>query len=244
MTKMNLKVGIIIPDRGDRPEFLINCWRLLQRQTLKPEIIELVNDKPISDKVDITWRYRNGYERLRNKGLDIIAFMENDDWYSSDYLETMVNAWDAAGRPDLFGTNYTIYYHIGLRAYFTMRHIDRSSAMSTFIKPDLSFPWCDDSEPFTDMWIWTRTNIKNKKTFDPGKHVCLGIKHGVGKFGGGSHVERLERYDPPRGTHDHIGNFLRLTVDHESFVFYKEFKTIKTTTIANNSDFLPSEVDL
>jgi hypothetical protein len=250
------KVGVIIPDRGDRPEFLLNCWRLLQRQTLQPHRIELVNDKPFSEKVDITWRYRKGYNRFcqeyRNGGnphdkefesVDVIAFMENDDWYSSDYLETMVKAWESAKRPDLLGTNYTIYYHLGLRAYFTMKHVERSSAMSTLIKPDLSFQWPVDHEPFTDMWIWTRTKL-TKKTFDPGRHICLGIKHGVGKFGGGSHTERLDRYDPPRGTHDHYGDFLKSVVDVESFEFYQKFKKINTAHIANNTDFLPSAVDL
>ena len=251
-----IKVGVIIPDRGDRPDFLFNCWRLLKRQTLQPDQIELINDKPLSENIDITWRYRKGYNRFcqeyRNgknpnktvfEKMDVIAFMENDDWYAPNYLATMVAAWHLAGRPDIFGTNYTIYYHIGLRAYFTMKHIERSSAMSTLIKPDLDIKWPNDHEPFTDMWLWTRSNLAGK-TFDPGNHICLGIKHGFGLFGGGSHNQRLDRYEPPRGTHDHHGDFLKSIIDPESFDFYAKFKQENGTLMSNNTDFLPSQIDL
>jgi hypothetical protein len=45
----DIKVGIIIPDRNDRPELLTNCMRMIEAQTLKPTVIELVNDKPKND---------------------------------------------------------------------------------------------------------------------------------------------------------------------------------------------------
>lgn len=215
-----LKVGVIIPDRNDRPRFLKNCLRLLENQTLKPEIIELVNYAPLSENVDITQRYKYGYEKLRNKGLDVIAFIENDEWYSNDYLETMVNAWENAKRPDIFGTDYTIYYHIKLLSYYTMYHDLRSSAMSTLIKPDLNFEWCRDSEPYTDMHLWT--NLKGV-TFRPEKHICLGIKHGVGMCGGHAHTTRLQRYKSDLATNDSNTTFLKSLVDIESYKFYCEF---------------------
>ena len=145
-----MKIGIIIPDKSDRPKFLENCLRMINSQTIKPDIIELVNDKPIDinpdgyalpekRNCDITLRYRTGYDRLRNKGINVIFLMENDDWYAPDYIETMLKYWEKYGRPDIFGTNYTIYYHIKLFAYFTMNHSMRSSAMSTLIRSDLNF---------------------------------------------------------------------------------------------------------
>ena len=84
-------IGVIIPDRGDRPKFLENCLRMLKAQTMQPTIIEIVNDAPFSDEKDITLRYRLGYERLRNKEIEVIALIENDDWYAPDYLEIMYN---------------------------------------------------------------------------------------------------------------------------------------------------------
>lgn len=211
-----MKIGIIIPDRNDRPLFLANCLRMLKAQTLQPDIIELVNDIPFSEDCDITWRYKLGYDRLRNKGLDVIAFIENDDFYAIDYLEIMVNEWIKQGNPNLLGHTYTIYYHIKLFAHYTMNHLTRSSAMNTLIKPDLNFAWCDNAQPFTDMYLWeTLKGI----VFNPVKNICLGIKHGVGLCGGRSHVDRLDRYLEK----DYNKELLRQTMDEISFEFYTNF---------------------
>lgn len=214
-----MKVGIIIPDRNDRPELLANCMRMMEAQTLKPHIIELVNDKAKDDQGDITKRYRLGYKRLRNKGLDVIAFIENDDWYSPLYLHTMVNTWIDNKRPDLFGTNYTIYFHIKLQRYFTMNHDDRSSAMNTLIKPDLTFPWCPDNEPYTDMYLWLglKNKIKKKYIYGPGSIISIGMKHGIGKCGGRSHVDRLNRFK------NDGRELLKNTLDPISYEFYNRY---------------------
>lgn len=206
-----MKVGIIIPDRNDRPDFLGNCLRMIAAQTLRPVIVELVNDKPISDNVDITWRYKLGYERFWKHDVDVIALMENDDWYAPEYLEVMVNAWNNHGRPDIFGTAYTIYYHLKLRSYFKFNHDERASAMNTLLKPHLVFPWCVDHEPFTDVYLW---DTLKGVTFKPEKHISVGMKHGVGMSGGRFHTDRLHRFK------ESDNGFLEATLDKESFEFY------------------------
>ncbi len=206
-----MKVGIIIPDRGDRPKLLANSLRMLEAQTLIPHYVALVNDKPKSDKPDITWRYRKGYDLLRKKGLDIIVFWENDDWYSPDYLQYMTDKWLEHGKPDLFGTNHTIYYNIKIKKYFEMLHDQRSMAMNTLIKPDMNFEWCPDYETFTDLHLYRTLNYK---VFKPDKLYSLGIKHGIGKLGGRSHVDRLHRYK------FEDNGFLKKTLDPVSYEFY------------------------
>ena len=208
-----LKIGIIIPDRGDRPEFLKNCLRMINQQTMQPSMIQLVNDYPITDKCDITWRYRIGYDRLRNCGLDCILLMENDDWYAPDYIETMVNQWLASGMPEIIGTNYTIYYHIAINKHFTMNHQRRSSAMNTLLKPDLNFNWCVDHEPYTDLHLWK--TLKGH-TFCPPKVISIGIKHGVGLCGGRNHTCSFHRYI----NDDSDNSFLIEHMDTESLLFY------------------------
>lgn len=212
-----MKLAVLIPDRGDRPDFMRNCMRMLRAQTLKPDVIEIVDDKPLSDECDITWRYRIGYDRLRNRRIDLIAMMENDDWYHPAYLETMVRNWRAHGCPDLFGTRATLYYHINLFRHMTMNHHTRSSAMSTLIKPDMNFVWCPDAEPYTDSHIWSV--IKGGITHTPEKMICIGIKHGVGLCGGKSHTTALERYL----YEDHDHRLLRKHMDSESFEFYTNY---------------------
>jgi len=126
-----MKIGCIIPDRSDRPKFLSHCLWLLSQQTIKPDVIELVNYPPESKEKDISQRYRRGYDKLRGLGLDVIFLIENDEFYAINYIEIQLNAWLSHGKPDLFGTNYTHYYHLREKAHFTMYHDTRSSAMST-----------------------------------------------------------------------------------------------------------------
>jgi len=214
-----MKVALLIPDRGDRPRLLENCLRMMRAQTLPPAHIELVNDAPISAEKDITRRYRLGYDRLRGKGYDLIALIENDDWYAPHYLETMVYQWIKAGRPDIFGTQYTIYYHIGLKAWFTMKHRSRASAMNTLIKPDLLFTWCQDIDPYTDLHLW---KVLQGSGWTPEPPISLGIKHQEGLHGGRNHIDRLERYV----NKDADCAFLKGLMDRESFKFYSTYYDI------------------
>lgn len=211
-----MKIAVLIPDRNDRPKLLENSLRMLKAQSVQPDIIELVNDEPLSSDVDITWRYRIGYDRLRNKGVDIIFLWENDDWYHPDYIKIMLGEWIDAGKPDIFGTDFTIYYHIKLFAYIEMQHAPRASAMNTMIKPDLQFSWCADNEPYTDLHLWE--TIKGS-VFTPEKYISLGIKHGEGLCGGASHTSRLHRYT----NFDSDKKLLRSCMDPESFSFYTNY---------------------
>lgn len=222
-----MKIAVLIPDRGDRPEFMENCMRMLKSQTLQPDIIEIVNDKPLTEGCDITYRYRTGYDRLRGKGVHLIAFLENDDFYAPNYLETMVANWNDHGRPDIFGTCYTIYYHIKLFKHFTMNHHARSSAMNTLIRSDMNFEWGPDAEPYTDMKIWAE--IKKGVTFKPEKIISIGIKHGVGLCGGKSHKVNTDHEVLRYVNDDSNHKLLRSVMDPESYSFYTNFFKNKKT---------------
>ena len=212
-----MKIAVLIPDRGDRPEFLENCVRMVKSQTLVPADILIVNEAPRTTKCDITYRYRKGYTELSNHGgYDLIALMENDDYYAPNYLETMVRHWQFNRKPDLFGTKYTVYYHIGILKWFVMYHDARSSAMNTFIRPGLEINWCADSEPYTDMHLWSNVRGISKKTVTP-ETVSIGIKHGMGATGGLMHVDKLHRFNMS----DSQMQWLSLYVDAETLDFYK-----------------------
>lgn len=243
-----MRIGIIVPDRGDRPRFSNQFNRLLLNQSIFPKhkeikgnylhrdyteikcdnntiLVAYINYQPESDACDITQRYRRGYDILRNKDLEVIFLMENDDYYAVDYIENMYDLWVKNNKPDLFGLNHTIYYHIGLRKYYTMHHTVRSSTMNTLIKPDLNFPWPTDNVAYIDIHLWECQKIKNKIIVEPPKNLCLGIKHGVGKCGGGMHVSDLHRYTKPgSGNDDEHLIFLQINTDPESFKFYKSFR--------------------
>jgi hypothetical protein len=185
---------------------------MMYEQTLQPVGIVLANFAPTSNEKDITKRYRIGYKHW-TKSCDVIALIENDDYYSPDYLEKMATAWIERGKPDIFGTDRTIYYNLNERAWKVMLHSRRSSAMSTFIKPNLAIDWPVDNDPYTDIALWKQLQGVTH-TFEP--PICIGIKHGVGLCGGRMHVDnldRLENKDP-----DHLQ--LQKWLDNESFNFY------------------------
>lgn len=213
-----MKIGVIIPTRGDRPLLLKNCLRQLKAQTLQPTEVAVIDYVPFTKEKDLTQRYRKGYDQLRQKNLDVIALIEDDDFYSHEYLEVMTNEWIKQGRPNLLGTTYTIYYNIRMFNWLTFLHNTRSSAMSTLIAPDLNFKWCADNEPYFDIHIW-KLLYSQGKLFTPKKHICLGIKHGEGLCGGNFHTDRKDRYENP----DPAKSFLRENMDAESFNFYANY---------------------
>lgn len=220
--KSFIRIGIIIPTRGDRPLFLENCKRMIEAQKfLGTALVCIVDNAPESDAKDITKRYRHGYDSLRGHLLDVIFLIEDDDFYAPDYFTTMLQAWESVGKPDLFGTRQTIYYHLKLRRYYTMFHEQRSSAMSTMIKPDLNFAWCPDTEVYTDNWLYSQLQYK---LFKPDKIICLGIKHGVGKTGGEAHTTNLDAYyKMSTAADDENLAFMKQVMDVDSFEFYSNY---------------------
>ena len=211
-----IKIGLLIPTRGDRPEFLAFALKQIKKQTLQPDFIEIVDDKPLSDKPDVTWRYRIGCKRLADNGCDLIGFWEDDDYYDRLYLEIMSAQWEQAQRPDIFGINQTVYYNLFHQAYDEMTH-GHASMMSTFVTPKINtIDWGDDNYSFTDMHIWTKTNLR-KQTISFKHPIAIGIKHGMGLCGGGGHhwpVTQFKKRDPD-------WKYLSSVVDPESLAFYK-----------------------
>ena len=181
-----------MPHRNDRPKFLEQFHRILSRQTVKPDILEIVDYEPKSNQKDITQRYVFGYDKLRAKRLDVIAFMEIDDWYSPNYCEVMLKNWDSFGRPQLFGIDHTVYYHLAVKKSFIFKHPGRSSMMNTLLVPDLDINWCADDYPYTDAFLW---KLFKGVSHNPKQIITLGIKHGIGMSGGRWHTEGLQRYN-------------------------------------------------
>lgn len=211
-----MKVGVLIPTRGDRPGFLEFAKKQMSKQTRLPDFIEIVDDPAIDQQKDITKRYRLGYQRLIDKGAEIIFFIEDDDWYSNSYIENMLVEWDKAGKPVIFGIGETYYYHLGVRAWFHMSHPPRASAYSTMITKIDNLTWPKDNEPFLDLHLWK--TVQGKTTIF-NKPITIGIKHGCGTYFGGIGHKSLgmfKRGDPDMVWLSHnIG-------DAETMEFYKK----------------------
>lgn len=201
-------IGLVIPTR-DRPEFLKHSLWLLKQQTLQPDLIEIVDDKPIKFP-DVTWRYKLGCKRLVEKGAKVIIFWEDDDWYCKDYIKIMFSEWQRE-KPDMLGISKTLYYHIGIQKYRILRHPGRSSAMSMLISRNIIEDWEDLK--FLDLYLW---NNYNGLLIEPENWICVGIKHGIGSYCGSGHTKDF------CFTQTDDWSYIKSIIDKHSLNFYKK----------------------
>lgn len=209
--KSHLSCAIIIPTRGDRSKFLDYAMKLINRQTVKPDDVIIVDHPAKKGVKDLTERYRIGYELA--KRYDVALPWEDDDYYRPTYIETMLKLWEDHPELELIGANTTTYYHIFKKKYHVIQTKIHSSMMCTSIRGGLDIDWPSDDTVFLDLQLWHKMN---GRLFNIGAQ-CLGIKHGVGVCGGRGHTSNLCDIPDPDGSH-----LLKLT-DQESFEFYRNY---------------------
>lgn len=224
MTDTGVKIVVVVPTRGDRPVMVANMLRMMADQTVRPVGLVLVDDRPTGPNVkDLTLRYRLGVSRARQlyPDADLIAFVEDDDWYSPKYLEEWAQAWVRMGRPSLMGPPSTIYYSLAVRSRAVLDHPGRSSMFCTFCTPELAdrVRWPSDDTVFLDVVLWERYGGEGRQ-WSPNSWLAVGIKgHGEGgQFGGIGHKSEWVGY---KNGPDPDMQWLRDTVDARSFDFYK-----------------------
>lgn len=212
-------VGILIPTRGDRPKFLEHALWLISQQSMQPDLIEVVADPPKGQKKDITLRYKLGCERLFSKGADIIIFWEDDDYYSHLYIQKMVSQYVKHKKPDIFGIDSTIYYHLKTRKYALLPSNPKgkkASAMATIVnRKIMDIEWPPMDYVWFDIWIWERMAGVSIEFDEP---INVGIKHGIGMTGGIGHRDGINIYK----NQDRDYKFLSSLVDAKSLQFYKK----------------------
>ena len=196
MNHINEKIAVIIPTRGDRPEFLRICKNLIHRQTVQPDEIIFVDYPGRAGVKDITARYRKGLQEAAAKKCTVAFFWEDDDWYHPKYIEWMLQQWDKFGKPDLFGIGETYYYHLGVSKRLYMKHAGRASAFCTMVKVPFKMRiWPADTQPFLDMHMWKSVEGIAVRFENPDKPLAIGIKHGMGLTGGGGHNKRFNKWE-------------------------------------------------
>lgn len=198
MTKEQLRVGVCIPDRGDRPLFLERCLSMMDSQTRKPDFIRVVSEDVPATKngIDITRRYAIGFKELfLHNGCDVVFCIESDDWYSDKYISTMLKAWENNGKPQVFGLEYSIYYNIVSCRYSKFKHKKRSSMMSTMVTSAVLDHKFDFENQYLDFKLWTDRKFTRKTFVNRGNPIAIGIKHGHGLVGGTGHDKDWDRFE-------------------------------------------------
>jgi hypothetical protein len=206
---------VIIPDRGDRPEFLEHCLFQMDRQTIKPKKIYLEDYTPKSASFDLTERVINGITRAQIDNIDHCYIIENDDYYPDNYFEQM-----SFDKFDFIGIGYTIYYHLFLKKYTLLFHAHqaRSSLFCTGFKISAlsNFNWPPDNHVFLDLRLWRYANRSDVKLNEINP-MPIGIKHGIGLCGGMGHKSDAIRYKYA----DPYMEWLEKHTRKESFDFYQ-----------------------
>jgi hypothetical protein len=211
------KIGIVTPTRGDRPEFLKQCIKYMGQQTRKPDYMCIVDYAPKSKNKDLVERCKVGIEDCLKNDCDIIFFIEDDDYYSPIYIQSMYQRWEEVGKPELFGINQSIYYHLKTKRYWEKTHSNHSSLMSTLITKELAakIDYSKVKDIWFDVYLWS--NFKGVSTQFK-YYICAGIKHGIGLSGGIGHNPNAGIYN----RNDHNGELLRNIVGINNYRFYND----------------------
>lgn len=181
-----MKGCIITPTRGDRPEFLELCKKMVAYQTVQlPHII--CDYAPKSVKNDISERYKWLFNQAFNvEGYDFAIVFEDDDYYPENYVKDIIYAWYNNHKPIVFGSYQTAYVHIDKLKSKFMLHKGRSSMFSMLLSKEIKDVLLSDS-PFIDLEI---SKLKGA-CFIEYFLYNIGIKHGKGLTVGAGHKQNF-----------------------------------------------------
>ncbi len=173
-----VKVGVLIctcdPARKPFFDFLL---KRLKKQALQPDKVLIIDYPNTTGVSDLAKRYKTGSTQLFEQGMDIVVYMEDDDYYPLTYLEEMVQAWKDNGRPHLIGHSPTRYYHIGVSGYKNWGFQPHCSAHATAVSKGVQLDVCKDTDISFDIALWKYNSFKVQTTL---KTPPISIKHNVG----------------------------------------------------------------
>lgn len=212
-----VKVGVVIPTRNNRPAFLAQCHKYMERQTHPYHQMCTVSYEQKTFPHDLAERYEAGFASMQ--GVDLILLIEDDDWYRADYIARMVERWEFHGRPEIYGISDSLYYHIFSQRYWHSKHPGRASAYSTAVSAKAKVNWSALDPLWMDIGIWQQ--LKGVAEELPHR-ISVGIKHGIGECGGVGHYPGFyERRDPEGIGQDNDYEQLREWIGND-LAFYLE----------------------
>lgn len=218
---------------GDRPVCLKLLSQWMKNQTLQPDQWLVIDDgkEPFIPSMDCDYVYRKPQPSDPSQTLnvnlefaipyikgDIILFCEDDEYFSPNYVKTMV---EKIQGHDAVGICRSKYYHLPTRTYHVHGNQDHASLAQTGISSNYlpKFKTLLDGDPFIDIRVWEDIGAKKQGLkwsgapfsprgmsinggrgflFDDGMKDCLyvGMKGMPGRPGIGSGHKGIGRPDP------------------------------------------------
>lgn len=115
---------------------------------------------------------------------DLIFWIEDDDYYSPEYLETMIKLLEAS---EVAGLSYARYYHLGVPGYLVMTNYKHASLASTCFRKSLKkrmYRAINSGQFYFDIIFWDSCMKDGiSSTLLAHKNISIGIKGGPGKAG-------------------------------------------------------------
>ena len=207
----------VITPTGDRPEAFVLARKWMSSQTVKPDQWLVIDDGkvplPINLREDLEYIRRTP---LKNEGHtltlnmvkavpfikgDKILIVEDDDWYSPDYIATMSGLLDSY---DLVGESYARYYHLPAMKFRRIGNNAHASFCQTGFTSKLLplFESCLPGDPYIDARIWSVPGISKYLIVDTEdrRRLHCSIKGLKGRLGiGTGHNSEARYYGPDVG---------------------------------------------
>lgn len=218
-----MRIHLITPT-GARLEALKLLVRYMQRQTVTDwrwtilddcepaTAIQAAHEQRIEDRIEIyrpSWRWKPGMntqkpnmlaliDRAFASGFDLLFVIEDDEWYSPRYLESMI---EHARRTDiLIGQTQAHFYNVRLRHARILPNYEHTALCRTAVNPDgarlmrdvfnmLEWPQGEHG----DRVMWNRCPSDHKNLFTLDRPLNVGIKGMPGRGGIGTGHDRIKR---------------------------------------------------
>lgn len=165
-------------------------WIVLDDSTLPVDCTlgqQHIHTPETKGKHSLVLKLRNLFAHQKMITGDAIVIIEDDDWYSADYLETVIG-WFNSGNYDLVGEGRAIYYNVLKRTWSIHSNMTHCSLCQSSFKRSLfdQIPnILNDTCPFVDVRLWNMKGAKKyihePKEFD---RTLIGIKGMYGINGG------------------------------------------------------------
>lgn len=203
-------ISLITPT-SDRPEAFRICEYLMSRQSEPYEWIvaddgkeavtctqEQIHIHQSPEEDPISSFLGNLLTGLREASGDYIFFIEDDDWYSPEYIHQYMMELRES-QVDIFGDGFARYYHLPTQTFKQISNTTHASLCQTVITRKV-VPWLIDflescgQTKFVDLHLWRRAPF-SKKVFRPHYPRSVGIKGLTGKAGLGMGHKTQSRQD-------------------------------------------------
>jgi len=225
----------VITPTGDRPIAFNFCKYFMSNQTIKPSQWIIMDDGFVKgdEAKEIPFAEYHRRQRIENHKVntlnkqihealkyvkyDYIFIVEDDDYYASNYFETLLPLFE----PDrkLIGNGQSIYYNVSSKKYIFFNNMQHASLCNTAFHssliPQIQNICNSNKRTFLDVQIWGIPCSKYIRS-NSSPYISIGIKGMPGRRGIGC------GHSPYSGNRD-TSNVFSTLIRQEDMHIYERF---------------------